>query len=113
MDLYDSLSFKTNEQIELMTGTKLTTIQYASLKGHITSHIGHQKIYDGIVKETLPQKKHTFSNIKDFIINNKKGSGTIKKIINRKNKKSTYATQQDGKTNWTMKMSPNFKSKNA
>merc|ERR1712074_295561 len=34
MDLYDSLSFKTNEQIELTTGIKFTTIQYASLKGN-------------------------------------------------------------------------------
>lgn len=57
MDFYNSMTFKTNKQIELTTGTKLTTIQYASLKGHITSHIGHQKKYDGLVKETTPQKK--------------------------------------------------------
>ena len=68
-----------------MKGT-LTPIQYGSLKGHITTHIGHQKKYDGIVKEST-QKKNTFSNIKDFINHNKKESGTIKKIITRKNKR--------------------------
>ena len=68
-----------------MKGT-LTPIQYGSLKGHITTHIGHQKKYDRIVKEST-QKKNTFSNIKDFINHNKKESGTIKKIITRKNKR--------------------------
>ena len=87
MDFYEAMAFKTVDQIELTTGTKLSTIQYASLKGHITSHIGHHKKYDGLVKETTPQKKYTFSNTKDFLNNNKKGSGTIKKIINRKNKR--------------------------
>ena len=40
-----------------MKGT-LTPIQYGSLKGHITTHIGHQKKYDGIVKESTQKKKH-------------------------------------------------------
>ena len=59
MDFYEAMPFKTNHQIELTTGTKLSTIQYASLKGHITSHIGHHKKYDGLVKETTPQNKNT------------------------------------------------------
>ena len=77
------MAFKTPNQLELTTGTKLTSIQYASLKGHIKSHIGHQKKYEGLVKETAQTK--TFSNIQDFINHSKKGSGTIKKIINCKN----------------------------
>ena len=77
-DFYEAMAFKTLEQIELTTGVKPSPIQYASLKGHITSHIGHHKKYDGLVKETLPQKKYTFSKTKDFINHNIKGSGTIK-----------------------------------
>jgi hypothetical protein len=76
--------YKTPEQIEKMTGTKMITMQFENLRAHITQFVGHNKKYDGVVKLKLPQKKFTTSNTLDFKINNKRGSGTIRKIISRR-----------------------------
>ena len=58
-------------------------MNYDNLRAHISRQVGYHKKYDGVVKEKLPQKEHTCSNTTDFITKTKKGSGTIRKIINR------------------------------
>jgi hypothetical protein len=59
-------------------------LHYENLKSHISQYIGANNKYDGVVKLKLPQRKFTQSNTLDFITNNKKGSGTIRKIISRR-----------------------------
>ena len=62
----------------------MVPLNYSNLKAHVTQYIGHNKKYDAIVKEVLPQKEHTSSNTTDFIRRAVKGSGTIRKIIGRR-----------------------------
>ena len=58
-------------------------MQYANLKTHIKSHIGHNKKYDAIPVEKLPQKLHTCSNTTDLMASIKKGSSIYRKVISR------------------------------
>ena len=83
-DLYQNLAFKTPDQIFTLTGTRMIPLKYSNLKAHVTQFIGHNKKYDAVVKEILPQKEHTSSNTTDFIRKATKGSGTIRKIISRR-----------------------------
>ena len=62
----------------------MITMNYTYVKAHITKFVGNNKKYDAVVKEKLPQRKHTYSTTKEFISNNIKGSGTIRKIISRR-----------------------------
>ena len=83
-DLYQNLAFKTPAQIQALTGTLMVPLNYSNLKAHVTHFIGHNKKYDAVVKEHLPQKEHTSSNTTEFIRKAVKGSGTIRKIIGRR-----------------------------
>ena len=76
-------------------------LQYLNLKNHIQTHIGHNKKYDAIAKEKLPQKKHTYSTINEFFHNVKQGSTAYRKIIERQNK----APNVHNPTNWKKKLS--------
>ena len=48
--------YKTPNQIEALTGTKIIPMQYENLKAHITQYVGINKKYDGIVKENYPRR---------------------------------------------------------
>ena len=87
-DLFHRGSFITNEALNTLTDTKIHHMQYTSLKNHIKGHIGHQKTYDAIPVEKLPQKKHTYSTICTLMENTGKGSGIYRKVIGRGHKTS-------------------------
>ena len=59
-------------------------MNYTNIRQHITKFVGNNNKYDAIVKEKLPHRKHTYINTLDFITNNNKGSGTVRKIIGRR-----------------------------
>ena len=87
-DLFNRGSFITNEALNTLTNSKIHPMQYTSLKNHIKSHIGHQKTYDAIPMEKLPQKKYTYSTICTLMENTGKGSGIYRKVIGREHKTS-------------------------
>ena len=55
-DLYQNLAFKTPAQIFTLTGTQMVPLNYSNLKAHVTQFICHNKKFDAVVKELLPQK---------------------------------------------------------
>ena len=82
-EFFQSGSFITNEALNTLTESKVHPLQYANLKHHIKNHIGHNKKYDAIPKENLPQKKYTYVSTTNLMASIPKGSGTYRKIIGR------------------------------
>ena len=55
-DFFQAGTFITNINLNLITNSNIMNLQYLNLKNHIQTHIGHNKKYDAIAKEKLPQK---------------------------------------------------------
>ena len=85
-DFYPNGKFITLATLNTLAGSNLMEMQYTNLKFHIKSKIGPNKYYDAIPKQTLPQRKHTYSTIGSLMSNIHKGSGKYRKIISKSQK---------------------------
>ena len=72
-DFYQNLTFKSPEQLETLTGTKMIPLHFNNLKAHITKQVGNKKKYDALVKEKLPKENSPSVSLQNSYKTSRKG----------------------------------------
>ena len=82
-DFYLGGIFKPKEDIEILLGETIHTLNYTSLKNHIKSNIGPNKRYEGVPIPNKKVPKHIKQTLPEFINSATKGSKPYRKILLR------------------------------